>query len=236
MAQPDPPTGPGDDVDRRYAGPLFAIIVLLAATSGIVDAIAFARFGVFVANQTGNLVIVTLSLTGEQKASTLAACAIALLAFTVGVFIAVFVRRQVRGRVDVPRARMVTLVIESTLIVLTSLGVLIWGDVTFAYAAILLLSLSQAFQAVVVTRIVGMVIQTVVINTSLVQSAEAWSIGRRRASAIAFGTPIGYLLGAFVAALLLKSSAHAALFAAVATAAGATWIAYRIQVRGATIE
>ena len=90
--------------------------------------------------------------------------------------------------------------------------------------------------AAVVTRIVGMAIQTVVINTSLVQSAEALSMGRRRAAAIAFGTPIGYLLGAFVAALLLKSSAHAALFAGVVTAGAATAIAYRIQARGATIE
>jgi len=234
VAQPDP--GPGADVERSLVGPLFAIVVLLAATSGIVDAIAFARFGVFVANQTGNLVIITLSLTGEQKASTLAACGIALIAFTVGVFIAILIRKGLRRRMGIPRARMLTLVIESVLIAITSIGVLVWGDVEFAYAAVLLLSLSQAFQAAVVTRIVGMAIQTVVINTSIVQSAEAWSIGRRRAAAIAFGTPIGYLLGAFVAALLLKSSAHAALFAGVATACAATVIAYRIQARGATIE
>lgn len=216
--------------------PLFAIVVLLAATSGIVDAIAFARFGVFVANQTGNLVIITLSLTGEQRASTLTACGIALVAFTVGVFIAILIRKAMRKKLGLPRARVITLIIESGLIVVTSIGVLVWGDVEFAYTAVLLLSLSQAFQAVVVTRIVGMAIQTVVINTSIVQSAEAWSMGRRRASAIAFGTPIGYLLGAFVAALLLKSSAHAALFAGVATALAATAIAYRIQARGVTIE
>lgn len=58
MAQPAPP--PEGDADTRFAGPAFAIVMLLAATSGIVDSIAFARFGVFVANQTGNLVIVTL--------------------------------------------------------------------------------------------------------------------------------------------------------------------------------
>ena len=234
MAQPDP--GAHDDVERSLVGPLFAIVVLLAATSGIVDAIAFARFGVFVANQTGNLVIITLSLTGEQKASTLAACAVALLAFTVGVFIAILIRKALRRRMGIPRARVITLIIESGLIIVTSMGVLVWGDREFAYAAILLLSLSQAFQAAVVTRIVGMAIQTVVINTSIVQSAEAWSLGRRRAAAIAFGTPIGYLLGAFVAALLLKSSAPAALFAGVATAGFATVIAYRVQVRGARIE
>ena len=234
VAEPDPVAG--GDVERSLAGPLFAIVVLLAATSGIVDAIAFARFGVFVANQTGNLVIITLSLTGEQRASTLTACGIALIAFTVGVFIAILIRKALRRRMGIPRARVITLVIESGLIILTSVGVLVWGDVEFAYAAVLLLSLSQAFQAAVVTRIVGMAIQTVVINTSLVQSAEAWSMGRRRAAAIAFGTPIGYLLGAFVAALLLKSSAHAALFAGVATAGSATVIAYRIQARGADIE
>ena len=234
VAEPD--SGPGADVERSLVGPLFTIVVLLAATSGIVDAIAFARFGVFVANQTGNLVIITLSLTGEQKASTLAACGIALISFTVGVFVAILIRKALRKRMGIPRARVLTLVIESGLIIMASVGVLIWGDVDFAYAAVLLLSLSQAFQAAVITRIVGMAIQTVVINTSLVQSAEAWSMGKRRAAAIAFGTPIGYLLGAFVAALLLKSSVHAALFAGVATAGAATVIAYRIQARGATIE
>ena len=239
VAEPDAGsqgTGPDTDVERSLVGPLFTIVVLLAATSGVVDAIAFARFGVFVANQTGNLVIITLSLTGEQKASTLAACGIALISFTVGVFIAILIRKGLRKRMGIPRARVLTLVIESGLIIMASVGVLIWGDVDFAYAAVLLLSLSQAFQAAVITRIVGMAIQTVVINTSLVQSAEAWSMGKRRAAAIAFGTPIGYLLGAFVAALLLKSSVHAALFAGVATAGAATVIAYRIQARGARIE
>lgn len=230
------PAERSDDVDRALAGTLFAIVVLLAATSGIVDAIAFSRFGVFVANQTGNLVIVTLSLTGEQKASTLTSCALALIAFTVGVVVATFIRRSVRTRMGLPRARVITLAIESALIIATSIGRLVWGDGDVAYAAIVLLSLSQAFQATVVTRIVGVEIQTVVINSSLVQSAEAWSASRRRVGAIAFGTPVGYLLGAFLAALLLRASAPAALLSAVVTAAVATAIAYRIEVRGATIE
>jgi uncharacterized membrane protein YoaK (UPF0700 family) len=230
------PQQPTDDVDRENARPLFAIILLLAATSGIVDALAFSRFGVFVANQTGNLVIVTLSLTGEDREAALMASAIALAAFTVGVFLAIVIRRWMRQRVSAPRARVATLVIESTFIVLASVGALVWGDARFVYAAVLLLSLSQAFQATVVTRIVGVAIQTVVINTSIVQSAEAWSAGRRRVGAIAFGTPIGYLLGAAIAALLLRLSAPAALLAAVVTAGLATGIAYRIEARGVDLD
>ena len=234
MAQPLPT--PDGDADIRFAGPAFAIVVLLAATSGIVDAIAFARFGVFVANQTGNLVIITLSLAGEQKTTTLVACSIALLAFSIGVFVAIFIRRELRKRSGVPRARVAMLSIEVSLIAITSVGVLIWGDVAFAYAAVLLLSLSQAFQAAVVTRIVGVAIQTVVINTALVQSADAWAAGRRRAAAIAFGTPIGYLVGAFIGALLMRTSGRGALLSAVVTAAVATWIAHRIHLRGAAID
>ena len=210
--------------------------MLLAATSGIVDSIAFARFGVFVANQTGNLVIVTLSLAGEQKTTTLVACSIALLTFTIGVFLAIFIRRELRKRGGVPRARVAMLTIQVALIAATSAGVLIWGDVAFAYTAVLLLSLSQAFQAAVVTRIVGVAIQTVVINTALVQSADAWATGRRRAAAIAFGTPIGYLVGAFLGALLMRTSGRGALLSAVVTAAIATWIAHRIRLRGAAID
>lgn len=234
MAQPA--SGPEGDADIQFVGPAFAIVVLLAATSGIVDAIAFSRFGVFVANQTGNLVVVTLSLAGEQKTTTLVACTIALVTFSIGVFVAILMRRELRKRGGVPRARVAMLSIEVSLIAITSVGVLIWGDAAFAYAAVLLLSLSQSFQATVITRIVGVAIQTVVINTALVQSADAWATGRRRAAAIAFGTPIGYLVGAFLGALLMRTSGRGALLSAVVTAAIATWIAHRIRLRGAAID
>jgi uncharacterized membrane protein YoaK (UPF0700 family) len=224
------------DAEREFATATFAIVVLLSATSGIVDAVAFARFGVFVANQTGNLVIVALSLAKEQPTETQIASVLALVTFTIGIFAAVLVRRELLKRMKQARVRVILLGTEAALIALTGLGVAIWGNERFAYIAVVMLSLSQAIQATVVTRIIGLAVQTVVINTALVQSAEAWAVGRRRAAAIAFGTPIGYLIGAFTGALLLRFPPPTALLSALVTAAAALAIARAIRVRGARIE
>jgi len=230
------PSAPHDDADQDFAAATFAIVMLLSATSGIVDAVAFSRFGVFVANQTGNLVIVSLSLAREQPVQTQIASVLALVTFTVGVFIAVLIRRALLRRLSQARTRVVMLSAEAALIALTGVGVVIWGTERFAYVAVVMLSLSQAIQAAVVTRIIGLAVQTVVINTALVQSAEAWALGRRRAAAIAFGTPIGYLIGAFAGALLLRFPPPTALLSALVTAAAALAIAHVIRVRGAAIE
>lgn len=224
------------DANRSFAAETFAIVVLLSATSGIVDAVAFSRFGVFVANQTGNLVIVSLSLAKEQPVETQIASVLALLTFTIGVFIAVLLRKTLLRHTSQARTRVIMLSMEAAFIALTGLGVAIWGTQRFAYVAVVMLSLSQALQAAVVTRIIGLAVQTVVINTALVQSAEAWSVGRRRASAIAFGTPIGYLVGAFTGALLLRFPPPTALLSALITAAAALVIAHVIRVRGGRIE
>lgn len=227
---------PDEDFVRQYAPATFAIVVLLSATSGIVDAVAFERFGVFVANQTGNLVIAALSLAKEQTLETRVASIIALVTFTVGVFVAVTCRKLLLRRLTAPRVRVIMLWIEATLIAITGLGVFLWGEQAIAYVAVFLLSLAQAFQAAVITRIVGLAVQTVVINTALVQSAEAWAVGRRRAATIAFGTPIGYLIGAFLGAILLRFPAPTALMSALVTAAAATFIAHRIRLMGAKID
>ena len=227
---------PAQDFNRAYATGTFAIVVLLSATSGIVDAVAFERFGVFVANQTGNLVIIALGLAKEQSLETRVASVIALVTFTVGVFVAVKFRKILRKHMPQSRARVIMLAIEATLIAIAGLCVLIWGEQQAAFVAVFLLSLAQAFQAAVITRIVGLAIQTVVINTALVQSAEAWVGGRKRASTIAFGTPIGYLIGAFAGALLLRFPPPTALWSALLTAAAATAIAHRIRLAGANID
>ena len=232
---PDTPAS-HDEVDRRFARPIFAIVVLLAGTSGIVDALAFERFGVFVANQTGNLVIVALGLAHEQATQTRVASIIALVTFTVGVFLAVALRKQLRKRYSEDIVRVVLLSVEAALIASAGISVALWGEVAVAYVAVGLLSLSQAVQSAVITRIVGMSIQTVVINTALVQSANSWAAGHSRAAAIALGTPIGYLLGAFCGALLLRLPAPTASMSALVTSTAALVIAHRLQRAGATFD
>lgn len=239
---------PLGEPERSFTGSTLAVVLLLSATSGIVDAVAFARFGVFVANQTGNLVIVALGLAQEQSLQTRVASIIALVTFTLGVFLAVWIRNMLRRRLKQhepdgsastaanDRARSIMLGLEAALIAVAGVGIAMWGTKSFAYVAVALLSLSQAVQAVVVTRIVGIAIQTVVINTALVESAEALGRGKRRVSAIAFGTPVGYLLGALIGALLVRQSPPADLVLALVTATAAAFIAHRIARKGAEVE
>jgi uncharacterized membrane protein YfcA len=85
-------------------------------------------------------------------------------------------------------------------------------------------------------RIVGIAVQTVVINTALVQSATWWFGGRRKASLVAFSTPVGYLVGAAIGAYLTRWPPPTALTSALITATASMLVARHVQSRGAVIE
>jgi uncharacterized membrane protein YoaK (UPF0700 family) len=71
--------------DPRH-GPLPALLLLLTATTGVVDAVSILSLGrVFVANMTGNVVFVGFALVGAPGFS-LAASLFALAGFLVGAF------------------------------------------------------------------------------------------------------------------------------------------------------
>jgi uncharacterized membrane protein YoaK (UPF0700 family) len=72
-----PPEG-----DRH--GPLHPLLLLLTVVTGLVDAFSYLELGhVFVANMTGNVVFLAFALAGA-KGFSLAASALALVAFAVG--------------------------------------------------------------------------------------------------------------------------------------------------------
>ena len=230
-------SGGEDDLDLRFLPPVVALVLLLAATSGIVDAVAYQRFGVFVANQTGNLVVVAVSATtGSGGNLTTGLSLVALVSFVVGVFAAMWLRTLLRVRLSVSQVRVLLLGIEALLIALVGVAVLIAGETATAYLAVALLSASQAMHAVVITRVVGVAIQTVVINTALVQSATWWFGGRRRAALVAFSTPVGYLVGAALGSTLTRFPPPTALASALVTATASALVAQGIRSRGAPID
>ena len=214
-----------------------AVVLLLSMTSGIVDVAAFLRYHVFVANQTGNLVIVALSFVdGAQVANRLPSF-VALVAFTLGVFSAVWLRNGLAKR-NLPdyRLRQILLGLEVALIIVTALFFALPQNPTLDLLCIALLSWSQAIQGVVITRFVGIAVQTVVINNAIIAAAE--EAGKRDYSAafISASTVLGYAAGAAIGAILLGALAGSALVAAVFTAFAAAIIVRHVRIHGGAIN
>lgn len=77
------PSIPADpqDVYREFRHPLL-VLALTTATAGFVDAFAFLRYGAFVANQSGNAVLLGIGLAGRHAAWPESAAS--LIAFAAG--------------------------------------------------------------------------------------------------------------------------------------------------------
>jgi uncharacterized membrane protein YoaK (UPF0700 family) len=103
------------DVDAGdvYRHPLLVVYTLTLA-AGAVDAIGFARFGVFTSNQAGNLVIGWTLLPSQPQAALL--CLMSIVGCGTGVALAVLLRRAVPG-LGGPRGAPVLLVSGAVLVV-----------------------------------------------------------------------------------------------------------------------
>lgn len=215
-----------------------AVVLLLSATSGIVDAVAYLRYHVFVANQTGNLVIVSLSFVDTNLESARVPSLVGLTAFTIGVFMAVGIRNLLAARgVKAHHIRQWFLGTE-VLLILVPAVLAIWGlDLTYSLLSIALLSLSQAIQGIVITRFVGYAVQTVVINNAIIAAAEGAGQRDMKAAFVPLSTLAGYAGGAAVgAALLLNRAPGIPLLCAVATAFAAAVIVRRVRIKGGAIN
>jgi uncharacterized membrane protein YoaK (UPF0700 family) len=82
------------DAGEVYRHPLVVVYTLTLA-AGAVDAIGFARFGVFTSNQAGNLVIGWTLIPTQPQAALL--CLVSILGCGTGVALAVLLRRLVPG-------------------------------------------------------------------------------------------------------------------------------------------
>ncbi|MFM8773752.1 MAG: DUF1275 family protein, partial [Actinomycetota bacterium] len=153
-SEPTDPPPPGGVIDRRVLPAAVGLVMLLAAMSGVVDTVAYQRFGVFVANQTGNLVIVMVDATSGKVTTTLIASLVSLAFFVLGVVGAVALRDFLRRSMTRHHVRMVLLGVEAFCIAVVASGVFIFGVSQLAYGAIALLAVSQGVQGVVVMGVV----------------------------------------------------------------------------------
>jgi len=236
-------TAPGRDAPGRDLHLAVGLTALLAAVSGCVDVVALAYAGVFVANQTGNLVVVAAASLSSSDRVVLAITA--LVSFTIAVVAGAFGRRAVAGRSGVGVARIWLLGVESLLLVVAAalvaarpgqhgLGLL---------APIALLAASQGLQAILVTRLLGRGVRTVAVTGSLtdalVGSVEASADPvqrrdpvRRQVLLLAAATPAGYAAGAAAGALAIHAGVHLALVVALALAAVAALLVHRADRQG----
>ena len=219
-------TTPGPQRDLNLAVGLTA---LLAGVSGCVDVVALVYAGVFVANQTGNLVVVAAASLSSSDRVVLAVTALA--SFTVAVVAGSYGRRAVARRSGAGVARLWLLGAESLVLLVAALVVALRPDEhgLGLVAPIALLAASQGAQAILVTRLLGRGVRTVAVTGSLtdalVATVDAASDpaarrdpARRQLLLLAAATPAGYALGAAAGAVAVRSGVRVALVLAVVLA------------------
>jgi uncharacterized membrane protein YoaK (UPF0700 family) len=190
--------------DPRH-GPLPALLLLLTATTGVVDAVSILSLGrVFVANMTGNVVFVGFALVGAPGFS-LAASLFALAGFLVGAFGGgAVISRLKLNRVRLLRDAVATEVaaVAVALVVAAAAGTPVGHGPADAMAAVLAVALG--LQNAVVRRLAVSDLTTTVLTMTLTGiAADVRTSGRvvvvRRLLAV-----VAMLAGAVCGALLVR--------------------------------
>lgn len=176
--------------------PLAVLVIgLLSATSGAVDAFSFLHWEVFVANQTGNLVIMAMSIAGQPFPDALLGSALAFVGFVLGLALAWLLR-------DAGIAQRVRLVVaEAAVLLLTAIWWITELPGSRSEAIIAVLALSQGLQAVALVRVSGLGVRTVAITGALTDIAKFLAEGPRSLIWLAAAAPIGYAVAAMTSAL-----------------------------------
>jgi uncharacterized membrane protein YoaK (UPF0700 family) len=197
--QPDFPSGV----------PLGLLVVLLSAASGCADAFTFLDYQVFAANQTGNLVIVAISLVDAGFPYAVSTSVAALLGFVAGLTLALSVRARLR-RSDNPQRLLLWL---QAAVLLAAAGAFVAG--LAALPMIALIAVSQGIQGVALTRVLDVGVRTVVVTGAILDVARLLSERKRARAVLAAAAPVGYALGAIAGAVAHQRTQVAAILTAV---------------------
>ena len=213
--------------------PLTRSLLLLTASTGLVDAASYLGLGhVFAANMTGNIVLLGFGIIGGYQLPVLAPL-VSLAAFLIGAGAG---GRLVRNRGETRRGLFTTaLTIEAALLavaaVLAAAADVRIGSVA-GYCVIALLALGMGVRNATVRKLAVPDLTTTVLTMTLTGlAAESTLAGgdgsgtARRATAV-----LAMLIGALAGALLLKVSLWLVIVVACAASA-VTFLAYRSQDR-----
>lgn len=212
---------------------LLPLLFGLTFVSGLIDAIAFLRLGhAFVANMTGNVVLLGFAFAGAKDIS-IAGNLIAIGAFLCGGVIGGRLGR--RHAENEAHLLAVTTVVK--IFLMLGAAVLAWfftNDATVAYVIIAVLAVSMGLQNAVVRSLGVPDITTTVITQTLTGIAMDSSLAggnnvrwRRRVGSVAM-----MFLGAFVGTLLIfRFGSAVALVAAALTLTVVSVWAQRLKAR-----
>jgi uncharacterized membrane protein YoaK (UPF0700 family) len=209
-------------VDDQRHGPLPALLIVLTATTGIVDAVSILSLGrVFVANMTGNVVFVGFALAGA-KGFSLAASLFALGGFLLGaVGGGTALRHLEQNRAELIRNTVGT---ELALVVISLVLALFAGvPVPSAYADVIALALATALglQNASVRRLSVPDLTTTVLTMTLTGIAADAPNGDPNVAGRRILAVLAMLVGAVSGALLvLRVSPASALALSVFLMAG----------------
>ncbi|MFE7585879.1 YoaK family protein [Streptomyces gardneri] len=228
-----PPRG-----DRH--GPLPPLLLTLTVVTGLVDAVSYLGLGeVFVANMTGNVVLLGFALAGAAGLSA-PATAVSTAAFLVGAVAG----GRFGGRFAGHRGRLLAAAVSvQVVLVAGALGTAVVADARptdpARYALIVLLGLAMGLQNAVVRRLGVPDLTTTVVTQTLTglasdsthgsphDSAPDSGAGLRRGRQIL--SVLAILLGALVGSLLLRVSLPLVLGVALALLAAVVLVTRRLS-------
>ncbi|HEX4330314.1 MAG TPA: YoaK family protein [Burkholderiales bacterium] len=224
-ATPSPPPA------RGAQGALLALLLVLTFNTGLVDAVSYLLLGhVFVANMTGNIILLGFSLAGVEDFSLPASLA-ALAVFAMGA--ALSGRIGLKGPAPQRRLLAYSLITEGVLIALATVPLLLGmqpHEDFVRYWLIVLLGLSMGVQTAMVRLLAVPDLTTTVLTLTLAGLAADSSLAggsnprlKRRLAAVVL-----MLAGAAIgAALALHAGAAVVLLLALVLLAAGGMAAYR---------
>jgi len=216
MASPD-----GVDEEPAFRAPL-VVLALLTLTAGFADGYALTRYGVFVANQSGNIVHVGMGLVGQDPLWRLSL--IAVFGFAVGGSLAwIIARLSLTHEWSVIRTRLLggaALVLVWWVIV-----ALLPSGEELGLVSSFMGAVAMGVTATALTRVAGVQAQTSFQSGTVLRSAEAlmdWAASAGRESAgrtlamVGLIAVLAYAAGGAVGALAESTlHRHAVLLALV---------------------
>jgi uncharacterized membrane protein YoaK (UPF0700 family) len=194
-------------VPGRQMGPLLTILLVLTATTGVVDAVSYLALGhVFVANMTGNVVFLGFAIAGTAQLS-IAASLVALAAFLSGAVMGGRLGVALgahRGRLLAAGVAVTTLLVGVALVVgLSCQPPLSAGP---RYALIVVLAVGMGVQNATARRLAVADATTTVLTLTLTGLAadSAWAGGANPRPWRRIGSVLMMFFGALVGAILIR--------------------------------
>lgn len=158
------------DDSSAFRAPLL-VLALLTLTAGFADGYALTRYGVFVANQSGNIVHVGMGLVGQDPLWRLSL--LSVFGFAVGGSLAWFLARVARSH-DWSVIRMRLLVGAGLVLVWWTTVIIIGSGSELGMVSSFLGALAMGVTATALTRVAGVQAQTSFQSGTVLRSAEAF--------------------------------------------------------------